>query len=180
MRSCCHVAAPVRRAGLASRVRATGVANAPWRRAFHQAKARFTTIDRKGVPVSYETEIRIGDAHEAYIYIEPDVGDAIRSGIARQLGGFGLTQGATGKLALRFHHGSLHFAHKSLPLPRVDIDRDLPRQSGSYSDVSPATLWLSGNWHAITLDGSPDESFERASRESAQELRVALEKLKDH
>jgi hypothetical protein len=85
-----------------------------------------------------------------------------------------------------------------LPLPRVDIDRDLPKQSNTYSDISPATLWLSGNWHAITLDGSPDgrssskssntwpsnlgliETFERKSRESAQELRGVLDKLKDH
>ncbi|KAM9873726.1 hypothetical protein VDGL01_12205 [Verticillium dahliae] len=42
----------------------------------------------------------------------------------------------------------------------------------------PATLWLSGNWHALTLDGTPEEAFERTSRDSAEELKDTLEKLK--
>lgn len=29
----------------------------------------------------------------------------------------------------------------------------------SKHDVSSATLWLTGNWNAITLDGSPDGSY---------------------
>lgn len=83
-----------------------------------------------------------------------------------------------------------------MPLPRIDIPQNLGQ---SHGNLSPATLWLSGNWHAITLDGTPDgqyfnqnnllgnsdfliffiESFERMSRESASELKGALEKLKD-
>ncbi|KAG7102944.1 hypothetical protein HYQ44_017032 [Verticillium longisporum] len=42
----------------------------------------------------------------------------------------------------------------------------------------PATLWLSGNWHALTLDGTLEEAFERTSRDSAEELKDTLEKLK--
>ena len=42
---------------------------------------------------------------------------------------------------------------ESTLLPRIDILRDLPQSNGN---VSPATLWLSANWHAITLDGTPD------------------------
>ena len=69
------------------------------------------TVDSKGEPVSYGTEIRVGDAHEAYVYIEPAVGDATKSAIAQLLGGTGMTRGVVEKLPLRFHHGSHHFAH---------------------------------------------------------------------
>lgn len=87
---------------------------------------------------------------------------------------------------------------ESLPFPRIDIHQNLGQPD---SKISSATLWLSGNWHAITLDGTPDgqytnqlsflrnsnqltsfflliEAFERASRESASELMGALERLK--
>ena len=87
---------------------------------------------------------------------------------------------------------------ESLPFPRIDIRQNLGQPE---SKISSATLWLSGNWHAITLDGTPDgqytnqvsfsrksnqltlfflliEAFERASRESASELKSAFERLK--
>ncbi|OIW27366.1 hypothetical protein CONLIGDRAFT_682423 [Coniochaeta ligniaria NRRL 30616] len=131
----------------------TSVPNAQWRRAYHRVKARFTTIDPKGSSVSYDTEIRVGEPHEAYVYIEPEIGNAIQSLVMRQMGIAVATQ-APEKLPLRFNHTSRHFAYETLPLPRLDIPQDLPRQT--LSDVSPATLWLSGNWHAITLDGTPD------------------------
>ncbi|KAI5457666.1 hypothetical protein BGZ63DRAFT_416786 [Mariannaea sp. PMI_226] len=146
----------------------------PWFRSYHSVIAKFTTIDPKGIPVSYETGIMIGEPNESYIYIEPEVGDAVRSGIIRQLG-----SGVIGNLKtlpLQFYHDSRYFAHKSVPLPRIDIPQNLGQ---SISNTSPATLWLSGNWYAITLDGTPDESFERMSRESASELKGALERLKD-
>lgn len=90
----------------------------PWHRGFHQAKAKFTTVDSKGKPTSYATEIRVGDAHEAYVYIEPAVGDAIKSAIAQLSGDVGLTRGAVEQLPLRFHHGSYHFAHGMEATPR--------------------------------------------------------------
>ncbi|KAK1978687.1 hypothetical protein LZ30DRAFT_632689, partial [Colletotrichum cereale] len=75
-----------------------------------------------------------------------------------------------------FNHKSRHFARRTLLFPRVEISQDLLRQT--TGDISPATLWLSGNWHVITLDGTPDEAFERASRDSVNELEGTLEKLK--
>ncbi|KAL2753227.1 hypothetical protein ACRALDRAFT_2043685 [Sodiomyces alcalophilus JCM 7366] len=146
-----------------------------WCRSFHEAKARFTTIDPKGLPVSYETEIRVGEPHEAFVYVEPEIGNAIKSSIIQQTG-MDLTRDLE-RLPLEFNHKSYHFTYKTLPFPRVDIPQDLPRQTSG--DISPATLWLSGNWHAITLDGTDDESFEQASRASARQLKGALEKLKD-
>ncbi|KAI0859174.1 hypothetical protein F4860DRAFT_483330 [Xylaria cubensis] len=146
-----------------------------WCRRFHPAKAQVTTLDRKGLPVSYETEIRIGEPHEAYIYVEPEVANSIKSSIMQQ-GGISLTQNLE-KLSLDFNHKSNYFAYKNLPSPRIDIPQDLPRQTGT--NTSPATLWFSGNWRAITLDGSFDESFERAARDSARELKGALKLLED-
>ncbi|KAI1127118.1 hypothetical protein F5Y10DRAFT_243460 [Nemania abortiva] len=147
-----------------------------WYRSFHGAKARVTTLDRKGLPISYEAGIRVGEPHQAYIYVDPEVGNAIKSSIVQQIRK-GQTENLD-RLSLDFNHKSNRFAHKTLLYPRVDIPQDLPRQTGS--NISPATLWFSGNWHAITLDGTPDESFERASRDSASELKGALKKLKDH
>ncbi|KAF4467976.1 hypothetical protein FALBO_5146 [Fusarium albosuccineum] len=116
--------------------------------------AKFTTVDPKGVTISYETGIMIGDPTENYVYIEPHIGNAIKSAIIRQLGsGVG---SRLGTLPLQFHHDSCHFAHASSPLPRLDIPQNLG-QSGS--NTSPATLWLSGNWHSITLDGTSDGQY---------------------
>ncbi|KAF5018678.1 hypothetical protein F66182_9324 [Fusarium sp. NRRL 66182] len=145
----------------------------PWSRPYHSAVARFTTIDPRGIPVSCDTGIMIGDPHESFVYIEPEVGNAIRSAVVRQLGSGASSHSET--LSLQYNHDSKHFAYKSLPFPRIDIHQKLGQ---SESKISSATLWLSGNWHAITLDGTPGESFERASRESASELKGALERLK--
>ncbi|KAH8729180.1 hypothetical protein BGZ61DRAFT_345716 [Ilyonectria robusta] len=146
----------------------------PWFRSYHNAIAKFTTIDPKGVPVSYKIGIKIGEPNESYVYVEPEVGNAIKSAIIRQLGSDRSDYRET--LPLQFNHNSRHFSHKSVSLPRIEIPQNLGQ---SNSNMSPATLWLSGNWYAITLDGTPDESFERMSRESASELKGALEKLKD-
>ncbi|UZP45266.1 hypothetical protein NXS19_013078 [Fusarium pseudograminearum] len=156
---------------LRSRVKAT---HKPWPRSYHSAVARFTTIDPRGAPISFNTGIMVGEPNQNYIYIEPEVGNAIRAAIIRQLGSGVVNDTAT--LSLQFDHDSKHFAHMSLPLPRINISQNLGRHD---SKISPATLWLSGNWYAITLDGTPDESFERASRETAYRLKGALERLKD-
>lgn len=55
---------------------------------------------------------------------------------------------------LEFYHKTRRFTLKSLPFPRVELDRDLPSMSGGA--VSPATLWLTGLWHSITLDNTID------------------------
>ncbi|KAF6811059.1 hypothetical protein CSOJ01_05983 [Colletotrichum sojae] len=55
-------------------------------RSFYAAKAQFITIDDKGVTSPSETEIRIGDLDQAFIYIEPRLGVANRSAVAQQTG----------------------------------------------------------------------------------------------
>ncbi|KAK1994355.1 hypothetical protein LX36DRAFT_660654 [Colletotrichum falcatum] len=143
------------------------------KRPFHRATAQFITIDSDGHPVSGKTEIRVGQPNESYVYLEPNIGNAIKSSVLRQIS-IGLTHNK--KLPLKFNHKSRHLSHGDLPVPQVHITQDLPRPT--TADISPATLWLSGNWHAITLDGTPDADFERASRDSADELKGTLEKLK--
>ncbi|KAJ3549229.1 hypothetical protein NM208_g614 [Fusarium decemcellulare] len=127
-------------------------------RPYHSAVARFTAIDPNGVPSSKETGIMIGDPTENYVYIEPDIGNTIKSAVIRQLGS-GVVSGL-GTLPLQFHHDSRHFAHPSLPLPRLNIPQNLGPLG---SNTSPATLWLSGNWHAITLDGTSDGQYWKPS-----------------
>lgn len=47
---------------------------------------------------------------------------------------------------------------ESLPFPRIDIRQNLGQPE---SKISSATLWLSGNWHAITLDGTPEGQYSK-------------------
>ncbi|KAF5716029.1 hypothetical protein FMUND_6541 [Fusarium mundagurra] len=143
-------------------------------RLYHNAVAKFTTIDSNGVPVSYDTGIMIGEPGENYIYIEPDIGKAIRRAVFSQTGSSSEAHSKT--LPLQFNHRSLCFTPQTLPLPRIELQQNL---GDSKQDVSSATLWLTGNWNAITLDGTPDEEFERLSRETAFKLKGALDKLKD-
>ncbi|KAF5121838.1 hypothetical protein E5D57_012308 [Metarhizium anisopliae] len=65
----------------------------------------------------------------------------------------------------------------AVPYPRMVIERSLPRQNAS--NTSPATLWLWGASHSITLDGTADYMFEEPSRESHKRLKGAAELLRD-
>ncbi|KAG6312614.1 hypothetical protein E4U44_003166 [Claviceps purpurea] len=129
------------------------------------------------MPVSRDIGIMIGEPDENFVYIEPEVGNTFKSAIIQQIGsGASKRSEVCETLPLQYNHDSKDFSHKSLSHPRIAISQNLGHAKGK---VSSATLWLSGNWHAITLDGTPDESFERMSRESAFELNGALELLKD-
>lgn len=81
----------------------------PSSHSYHNATAKFTNIDPKGTPISSETGIMVGEPNESYIYIEPEVGNAIRSSIIGQLGSGVVGHSET--LSLQFHHDSCHFAH---------------------------------------------------------------------
>ncbi|KAH7358689.1 hypothetical protein B0T11DRAFT_284981 [Plectosphaerella cucumerina] len=94
------------------------------KRSFSQAKARFVTINEKGIPASFETEIRVGYSHQASIYIEPKLGDLIRLAVTQQQTDPG---NDLKKLPMVFHHASRHFSLRDVPHPRVEIDQDLPR-----------------------------------------------------
>lgn len=85
-------------------------------RSFHVAKARFVTVDDEGTATRSETEIRIGDPDQAFVYIEPRLGDAIRSAVAQQTG-LQSTHDLK-KLPMVFHHASRHFSH-GLLVPRA-------------------------------------------------------------
>ncbi|KAF5570404.1 DOC family protein [Fusarium phyllophilum] len=125
-------------------------------RLYHNAVAKFTTIDLNGIPFSYDTGIMIGEPGENYIYIEPDIGQAIRRALVSQIKFGSATHHDT--LPLQFNHRSLCFTHQSFSLPRIELQQNL---GDSKQDVSSATLWLTGNWNAITLDGTPDAQILR-------------------
>lgn len=143
---------------------------------FHSAVAKITTIDSQGMPVSRETGIMIGEPDENFVYVEPEVGNTFKSAIIQQIGTSGASKHSEvcETLPLQFNHDSKDFSHskklsiaivnlacidarsESLPHPRIAIGQNLGHAKGK---VSSATLWLSGNWHAITLDGTPDGQY---------------------
>lgn len=87
------------------------VLSIPLSHSYYSATAKFTDIDPKGAPVSYDTGIMVGEPHQSYIYVEPEVGNAIRSSIIRQLGSGVSSSSAT--LPLQFNHKSRAFAHST-------------------------------------------------------------------
>ncbi|KPM41956.1 hypothetical protein AK830_g4605 [Neonectria ditissima] len=145
------------------------------RRTFHDGKATFVTSNAKGSLQTRKLDIFIGDPHEAYVIVDTVVGFAMRSAIAKQTG-LSLAEDAD-KVPLAFYHDGRHFAHDAAPYPRLILEQDLPRQNAS--NISPATFWLWGATHCVTLDGTPDHDFEQESRESHGRLEGAAEMLKD-
>ncbi|RDA83858.1 hypothetical protein CP532_1191 [Ophiocordyceps camponoti-leonardi (nom. inval.)] len=158
-------------------VRPTGSALAPpRRRAFHQATA-LVSLERAPVrykhsrwpepedgaageeeelPREYETEIWVGDKYESFVYLKPEVGSQLLSDIVRQRGAKDGLQVRSRKMGLKFYHHSRHFSHRSLSLPRLRLNFDLPMTPASYRGVTSATLWMTGQWWAITLNGGED------------------------
>ncbi|RCI16916.1 hypothetical protein L249_2188 [Ophiocordyceps polyrhachis-furcata BCC 54312] len=153
---------------------ATGSAIAPRRRAFHQATA-LVSLERAPVrykhlrwpepddwttdeelPREYETEIWVGDKYESFVYLKPEVGTQLHSDIVRQRGSKDGIQVRSRKMGLKFYHDSRHFAHRSLSLPRLYLKSDLPMTPASHRGVTAATLWMTGEWWAITLNGGED------------------------
>lgn len=61
------------------------------------------------MPLSYDTGIMIGEPDDNYVYVELEVGNAIRSAIVHQLGPSALNHSET--LPLQFNHDSKHFAY---------------------------------------------------------------------
>ncbi|RSM09761.1 hypothetical protein CDV31_007501 [Fusarium ambrosium] len=159
-------------------------------RRFHERKADFVTLDANESLETRKLHVITGDPHEAYVIVDQDVGFAMRSAIVKQTRS-SLASDAE-KIPLAFHHESRHFAHDLVPYPRIILEHDLPHQSPG--NTSPATLWLWGATHSITLDGTTDgefltrkqrddtklqvAEFEEASRESHKRLEGAAELLK--
>lgn len=51
----------------------------------------------------------IGDPHESYVYVQPEVGNTIKSAILRQLGSAATSQPEN--ISLQFSHEALTFTH---------------------------------------------------------------------
>lgn len=143
-------------------------------RALHSAKASLATLDSTGSPTTRQIDIFIGDPGESYIIFERDVGATMATAAA--LAPQANMESAT--VPLSFFHESRCFANSMAPpapvcimncltrgffffcfqdataYPRITIEQDLPRQN--VTDMSPATLWLWGASHSITLDGTAD------------------------
>ncbi|TWU72859.1 hypothetical protein ED733_003317 [Metarhizium rileyi] len=145
------------------------------RRAFHDAKAHFITLDARGSLATQNIDLFIGEPHEAYIISQKGIGLAMKSAITNQTGM--CLASDPEKIPLTFFHDTLHFAHAAVPYPRVVVPQDLPRQN--ETNRSPATLWLWGASTSITLDGTPDHYFEESSRESHKRLKGAAKLLRD-
>ncbi|RSL73917.1 hypothetical protein CEP54_000142 [Fusarium duplospermum] len=143
-------------------------------RRFHERKADFVTLNANGSLETRKLDVITGDPNEAYVMVDRDIGFAVRSAIAKHTE-FPLAPDAE-KVPLIFHHQSRHFVYHTLPYPRVILEHDLPQQNPS--NTSPATLWLWGATHSITLDGTSDAEFEEACRESHERLEGAAELLK--
>ncbi|CZR37397.1 uncharacterized protein FPRO_02343 [Fusarium proliferatum ET1] len=124
-------------------------------------------------------DIKIGNAGESYIYIDPRVGHEIRSAIVRSTAPNLLHDYEPIHFNLITNPSTFHIVSivKNLLFLRVGIPQNLGHSSNG---VSPATLWLSGHMYPITLNGSPDEAFERMSTETGAKLKGALDKLKDN
>ncbi|KAK0112353.1 hypothetical protein ONS96_014926 [Cadophora gregata f. sp. sojae] len=162
---------PIRRVRISARASTVP----QFRRAHHSATARFTTITPQGTPITRDIEIWLGEPAEAYVMFDPEISKAFQtSAIAN--GGCSLTQDLE-LCPLNFHHDTRHFSHTSSPYPRLEIPQDLPRQSDG--NTSRATLHGYGVTHAITLDGTADETFHCSIRETLQRLGPVLNRLKN-
>ncbi|KAI8713452.1 hypothetical protein NCS52_01289900 [Fusarium sp. LHS14.1] len=143
-------------------------------RSFHERKADLVTLGATGSLETRKLDVITGDPHEAYVIVDRNAGFAIKSAI------IGQTKSSLAKepekVPLVFHHESRHFAHHTAPYPRIILEHDLPHQNPGAT--SPATLWLWGATHSITLDGTSDAKFEEACRESHERLEGAAELLK--
>ncbi|KAF2194729.1 hypothetical protein K469DRAFT_617355 [Zopfia rhizophila CBS 207.26] len=142
-------------------------------RSFYSKPARFVAIDAQGSLTEREISVRVGDNHEAYVLVPTDIGNAMKAGCASQQG----LSPSTDSESLIFHHDTQCFTCTSASYPRLLIPHDLPRQSNAKT--SPATLYLFGATHTITLDGTLDADFAEKSRETWRELQPVLDNLKD-
>ena len=144
------------------------------RRSFHHDTAILVNLGANGQLVTTRHPITIGEPHEAYVMIPIEVGRVFQAVAASP--GFDVRDSEI-KRPLYFFHETKHFAHgirdyalyeevaanvpcsteSNSSFPRLEIPRDLPRQSSD--NKSRATLWLDGQMHEITLNGTPDGSF---------------------
>lgn len=78
----------------------------------HNAKGKFVTIDHCGALISKEVTISRGGEDKSFVMVEREVGLAMRSAIARQIGASLTSDPET--IPVKFYHKSLCFAHGML------------------------------------------------------------------
>lgn len=135
------------------------------RRSVHQASAVFTSINSRGRPNECDVAVYLGDPHEAYVLIPPEIGHAFAAAARHER-----IPTLEPIQSLTYNHGSRSFTCSrssqrlmslllteriaSTLLPKLTIPCGLPSQS--TSPISPATLYLFGPNYTIALDGTPD------------------------
>ena len=90
-------------------------------RLYHSATARVTTVNPNGSLFTRDTEVKIGDSGEAYVYVTPEICDAIRSAVSNSEHAessasvvsvvSGPSELPTNRL--EFHHQRRHFTHST-------------------------------------------------------------------
>lgn len=147
-------------------------------RPFHDTVADFTSRDQQGKLVTFKVPVQTGKPHEAYVMIPPAVGSAFQTQSALDRFALDSTPADIYKLEkhqLTFFHDTQEFRSgtfyaffnlllvkltrcRSLGSPSEYPRLKLPSNLPSLTDAtkSPATLFLYGLWHTITLDGSAD------------------------
>ncbi|PLB43279.1 hypothetical protein P170DRAFT_514539 [Aspergillus steynii IBT 23096] len=144
----------------------------PTFRLLHRVTADFSSHDTDGNLVTRKVPIVVGDPGEHYVLIFPEVGRAL---CAESHASAAAT--VRDKCKLMFCHNSRSFGAGLSGYPRLYVPSIIPHQTDS--DASPATLFLSGKMHEITLDGTPDAAFAHHSHATCQNLASVLDQLKD-
>ncbi|KAI7909736.1 hypothetical protein M0657_011707 [Pyricularia oryzae] len=159
------------------RVALAPISSLTGRRLMHDMRkvASLAMIDKKGLVVSREIEVTMEEPGDASVMLDKSEGFSIKRAIDEQIG-LSLTADPE-MVPLVFYHNSRHFAHQSMPYPRLTLNQDLPRQTSTNESL--ATLWTWGVTHCITLNGTEDHKFIEMARESYERLKGAGELLKD-
>lgn len=147
-------------------------------RLLHTVTAEFVNLGPDGQVVSSQESVTMGEPNNAFVMIRPEIGRAFEATKPMNSTSNEGSPQSSVKCPLYFFHDTRHFAHGRVaasPLskglltkfhppehkpdfPRLIIPRDLPRQS--TSNKSPATLWLYGLRHEISLDGTFDSTLQ--------------------
>ncbi|PKY07148.1 hypothetical protein P168DRAFT_287646 [Aspergillus campestris IBT 28561] len=148
----------------------------PSARQFHRVTADFLSHDSKGKLVTEKVPVIVGGPGEAYVLIYPEVGSALRAA-ASQPHVSTSAASTQERCKLTFFHDSQYFGFDSSSYPRLYTPQHIPRQT--ESNVSPATLFLDGKMHEITLDGTEDAHFAHHASATGRNLEQVLDELED-
>ncbi|KAJ5679092.1 hypothetical protein N7462_007336 [Penicillium macrosclerotiorum] len=143
-------------------------------RQIHQITTDFVARDKVGNLTTKKVPVFVGkNPEDAYVMIETTVGQVFRDCRPKTSKALRTPED---QCKLAFYHDTQHFGFaEPASYPRLYLPSQLPRQSDS--NVSPATLWLTGKTHQIVLDGTQDAEFAEHTAASLKELKPVLDKL---